>query len=115
MDERCSDVLVFFGATGDLAFREIFPALFALYQRGRLTIPVIGVARSPLTPEQFHQRARDSLWANRMYDERAFAGFARGLTYVSGDYRDAETYRNLDQVLEGFERPLFYMAIPPGM
>lgn len=115
MNTACSDVIVLFGATGDLAFKEIFPALFGLYKSGRFYGPVIGIARSSLSDGQFHQRARDSLIAKGCFQEDVFEAFVRNLSYLSGDYREPATYERLAQRLNGFMRPLFYMAIPPGM
>lgn len=108
-----SDAFVFFGATGDLAFKEIFPALFELFCQGGLMLPILGVARSELTREQFHDRARRSLIAYGTFQHEPFQKFIKQLSYLSGDYCDQTTYVQLEQHLEGFERPLFYMAVPP--
>lgn len=110
-----SDAFVFFGATGDLAFKEIFPALYALTGHGKLDMPIIGVARSALSGEQFQDRARDSLKASGAFDERDFEAFARRLHYLKGDYQDPATFERLEQALQEYSRPLFYMAIPPSM
>lgn len=115
MNEPRSDVFVFFGATGDLGFKEIFPALFALFRRNQLGGPIIGVARSSLTASQFRQRAQDSLKAYGIYQQDEFDAFARTLVYVSGDYRDMSTFERLQKALDGVSCPLFYMAVPPGM
>jgi glucose-6-phosphate 1-dehydrogenase len=110
-----SDALVFLGASGDLAFKEIFPALQGLVERGQLDVPIIGVARSGWTLEQFVARARASLEAQGQIDEAAFAKFARLIRYVDGDYREPTTFQNLRAALEGAKRPLFYLAIPPSL
>lgn len=110
-----SDALVLFGATGDLAQRKIFPALLGLYSRG-LELPVISISRSGIKREGLVQRAADGL------DRFAYAGDAQArekllanIDYVEGDYRDPETFRRLKQALAGFERPLYYLAIPPSL
>jgi len=114
-----SDAFVFFGATGDLAFRQIFPALLALTRDGHLDLPVIGVARSGLSLDQFRARARDSLAqygaADGEVDAATFARLAARLQYVSGDYNDGATYARLRQALGHAARPLHYLAIPPAM
>ena len=115
MDVQRSDAIVFFGATGDLGFKEIFPALFALFRDGQLNLPVIGVARSALSAAEFKDRAKNSLIEFGTYQAEAFDAFARTLTYLSGDYRDAKTFDDLDQALNDFSHPLFYMAVPPSM
>jgi len=110
-----SDALVFFGATGDLAYKMIFPALQAMARRGHLAFPVIGVAKSGWTLDQLRERARDSVEKHGGVDEKAFAELARRLRYVDGDYKDAETYKMLRQELDGAERPAHYLAIPPSL
>jgi glucose-6-phosphate 1-dehydrogenase len=111
-----SDALVFFGATGDLAYKKIFPALQAMVQRGRLDVPVIGVAKAGWNLEQLRERARASLAEHGGgVDETAFAELAKRLRYVDGDYRDAATFDALAKELAGAERPLHYLAIPPSM
>lgn len=115
MERSRSDVFIFFGATGDLGHKAIFPALFALFRNGQLRVPVIGMARSPLSRIEFHERAKNSLMENGTFDADAFDAFARHLSYLSGDYNDPETFERLDAKLSHFSRPLFYMAIPPNM
>lgn len=110
-----ADAFVFFGATGDLAFNKIFPALQALVRRGRLDIPVIGVGRSGWNLEQFRERARRSLEQHGSFDAAAFDRLAALLHYVDGDYRDDATFSLLRQALGDAERPLHYLAIPPSM
>ena len=110
-----ADALVFFGATGDLAFKKVFPALHALVQRGHLDVPVIGVASSGLSLEQFRQRARDSLQAHGGVDAQALRKLLDLLRYVGGDYADAATFGALRKALGAAQRPMHYLAIPPGM
>jgi glucose-6-phosphate 1-dehydrogenase len=110
-----SDALVFLGASGDLAFKEIFPALQALVRHGQIDVPIIGVARSGWTLEQFIGRARASLEAQGKIDEADFARFVQLLRYVDGDYNSVATFQRLRDVLGKAERPLFYLAIPPSL
>lgn len=110
-----SDALVFFGATGDLAAKQIFPALQALARRGSLGLPVIGVARSEWTLDRFREAAREALGRHGGVDPAGFATLAERLRYVSGDYRDPATFTRLAQVLAGAGRPLHYLAIPPSL
>jgi glucose-6-phosphate 1-dehydrogenase len=110
-----SDALVCFGASGDLAYKKIFPALQAMIRRGRLDMPVIGVARSEWTLEQFKARARDSLEKHGGVDPAAFAKLSSLLQYVQGEYGHPTTCEKLRQVLGGAKRPLFYLAIPPSL
>jgi glucose-6-phosphate 1-dehydrogenase len=109
-----SDALVLFGATGDLAYTQIFPALYAMTRRGRLNIPVIGIAKSLWTVEQLRARARDSVGAHGALDPRVFDRLAARLFYVAGDYHDATTFDRLRRALGALERPLFHLAIPPS-
>jgi glucose-6-phosphate 1-dehydrogenase len=110
-----SDAFVFFGATGDLAYKKIFPALQAMVARGDLDMPVIGVARAGWTIDQFRERARDSLEHNGGVDEAAFARLSAQLRYIEGDYNDAGTFERLRKALGDAKRPLHYLAIPPGL
>ena len=110
-----SDAFVFFGASGDLAYKKIFPALHALIRRGGLDMPIIGVARSEWTLEQFRQRARDSIEHDGGFDADAFAKLDARLHYISGDYNDPGTYARLRQALGQARRPLHYLAIPPAL
>jgi glucose-6-phosphate 1-dehydrogenase len=107
-----SDALVFFGITGDLAYKKIFPALQAMVRREHLAVPVIGVARSPMTREQLIDRARASVSEHGGLDEAAFAKLASLLDYVPGEYSDPDTYRRIRQAMGEARRPLFYLAIP---
>ena len=108
-----SDALVFFGATGDLAFKQIFPALQAMTQRGHLDLPVIGVAKPDWSDDQLRARARKSIEKHGQIDEKAFAELSSHLKYVAGDYGDATTYERLHLALGTAQRPLHYLAIPP--
>jgi len=115
MASPVSDAFVFFGATGDLAYKQIFPALQALIRRGDLNMPIVGVARAGWTLDKLRERARGSLQEHGGIDERAFARLRAQLKYVGGDYRDAATYERLRQALDGAARPLHYLAIPPSL
>jgi glucose-6-phosphate 1-dehydrogenase len=110
-----SDALVFFGITGDLAYKKIFPALHAMARRGQLDVPVVGVARSGWSTEQLVARARDSIEHHGGFDPAAFQTLASGLTYVDGDYRDATTYARLRGLLGAARHPLHYLASPPAL
>jgi len=115
MTTNRSDALVFFGATGDLAYKKIFPALQALIQHGELDMPIIGLARAGWTLDKLRQRARDSLEQNGGVDAEAFAKLSAQMQYVDGDYKDPATYQRLKQALGSAARPLHYLAIPPSM
>ena len=115
MEASHADALVFFGATGDLAYKQIFPALAALIQRHRITIPIIGVARASWTTEQLQARALASLADHGVKDPTTGAELARRLQYVGGDYQDPATYDRLRAALGSAQRPLHYLAIPPSM
>lgn len=109
-----SDALVFFGATGDLAYKKIFPALQALTRRGRLDVPVVGVAMGGYTREKLVERARASVTEYGGLDEVAFAKLAANLHYVDGDFSDLATFERMKKELGGAQRPLHYLAIPPS-
>lgn len=115
MDELLSDAFVFFGATGDLAYKKIFPALQAMIRRGALDVPVIGVAKAGWGLEQLRERARSSLQEHSTLDEAAFARLLTLLRYVDGDYADDQTFVRLREELGSAARPLYYLAIPPSM
>ncbi len=115
MNILSSDAFVFFGATGDLAYKKIFPALQALVERGNLNIPIIGVAREEWSLDQLRERARASLEDFGDVDPDAFTKLSSLLQYIHGDYRDAATYDRLKQALNGSARPLHYLAVPPGI
>jgi glucose-6-phosphate 1-dehydrogenase len=110
-----SDAFVFFGATGDLAYKMIFPALQSMIRRGHLEMPVIGVAKAGWTLDQFRARARASLEEHGGLDEAAFQKLLTLLRYVDGDYNDAATFDQLRAQLDGAARPIHYLAIPPSM
>jgi glucose-6-phosphate 1-dehydrogenase len=110
-----SDALVFFGATGDLAYKKIFPALHGMVKRGHLNVPVIGVAKSGWTLEQFRARALDSVEKHGGTDDAAFEKLSGLLRYVDGDYQDAATFNALAKELKGAERSTHYLAIPPHL
>jgi glucose-6-phosphate 1-dehydrogenase len=113
-----ADALVLFGATGDLAKRKLFPALYHLVRRGELKVPVIGVARSDWSDDDFRQHAQESVVANVPdYDEHVMRDMCGRLDLVQGDYGAPETWRDLAAALDdrGSETAVFYMAIPPDM
>jgi glucose-6-phosphate 1-dehydrogenase len=110
-----SDALVIFGATGDLAHKKIFPALQAMVRRGRLDVPVIGVARSPWNLDQFKARAKDSLENHGGVDSAAFQKLCSLLRYIPGEYGHPTTCAKLREVLGDAKHPLFYLAIPPSL
>src|SRR5579884_4411422 len=89
-----SDALVFFGATGDLAYKKIFPALQAMSKRGNLDIPIVGVAKAGWNLDQLRARARESVEKHGGLDREAFDRMCRLLRYVDGDYHDTSTFRN---------------------
>jgi len=113
MSDSHSDALVFFGATGDLAYKKIFPALQAMIKRGRLNVPVVGVAKAGWNLEQFRARAHDSLEKHGGVDAAAFEKLTGLLRYVDGDYQDAATFRAIRKELGSAQRPAHYLAIPP--
>ncbi|HWF86653.1 MAG TPA: hypothetical protein VG222_17465, partial [Vicinamibacterales bacterium] len=115
MSEPVADALVLFGATGDLAYEQIFPALQAMTRRGLLDVPVIGVAKPEWTIEQLRERARDSVEAHGGIDAGVFARLSARLSYVAGDYTEAATFAKLRDALGSATRPLFYLAIPPSL
>src|SRR5271156_6788575 len=115
MDNSRSDALVFFGATGDLAYKQIFPALQALVKRHNLNIPIVGVAKAGWNVDQLRARARDSIATHCGLDEADFAKLSALLNHVDGGYRDAAAYAQLRQALGQARRPLYYLAIPPSM
>ena len=110
-----SDALVFFGATGDLAYKKIFPALQSLIKRGRLSVPIVGVAKSGWTREQLVERARASVTEYGGLDAEAFPKLVQQLQYVDGDYNDAATFNQVKAHLGAAKHPIHYLAIPPSM
>src|ERR1700693_168019 len=113
MTKPHADALVFFGATGDLAYKKIFPALQAMVKRGRLEVPVIGVAKAGWNLEQLRARAHDSLEKHGGVDAAAFDKLSGLLRYVDGDYTDTATFQALRKELDGAQHPAHYLAIPP--
>jgi glucose-6-phosphate 1-dehydrogenase len=114
-DRPRSDALVFLGATGDLAYKKIFPALQAMARRGQLDFPVVGVAKAQYTREGLIERARASVTEHGGLDQKAFAVLAERLDYVDGDYNDVDTFRRLRKALGDKQRPAHYLAIPPSL
>ncbi|HEY3809482.1 MAG TPA: glucose-6-phosphate dehydrogenase [Steroidobacteraceae bacterium] len=114
-EHQHSDAFVFFGATGDLAYKQIFPALQALVRRGQLNSPIVGVGRSGWGGDKLIERARASIKAHGTYDEKAFAQLASLMRYVDGDYREPATFKRLHKALGGAKAPLHYLAIPPSV
>ena len=114
MNPNQSDTLVFFGATGDLAYKKIFPALQAMVKRGNLNVPVIGVAKAGWSLDQLKARARDSLEKHGGIDPAAFEKLSSLLRYVDGDYNDVATFQELRRELGQAKRPAYYLAIPPA-
>ena len=113
MSQNHSDAFVFFGATGDLAYKKIFPALQAMLKRGNLDVPVLGVAKSGWNLDQFKARAKDSLEKHGGLDPAAFQKLSGLLRYVDGDYNDPATFQAICKTLGSAHRPAFYLAIPP--
>ncbi len=110
-----SDALVLFGASGDLAYRKIFPALQALVRSGSLDMPVIGIARSGWTLEQLRERVRSSLLEHGTGGDAAAGRLLSLLRYVDGDYREAATHQRLRAALGETRHPLHYLAVPPSL
>ena len=113
MNSSHSDGLVFFGATGDLAYKKIFPALQAMAKRGHLNVPVVGVAKAGWNLDQLRARAKDSLEKHGGVDPAAFEKLIALLRYVDGDYQDPATFTGLRKELKGAHYPAHYLAIPP--
>jgi glucose-6-phosphate 1-dehydrogenase len=112
-----SDALVFFGMSGDLARKKIFPALYSMVKKGHLEVPVIGVASSQWTVKDLQQRARDSItqYGGGVDDEDAFDRLTSLLRYVDGNYNDPSTFKDLKKAIGQCKRPAHYLAIPPSM
>jgi glucose-6-phosphate 1-dehydrogenase len=115
MTETSANALVFFGATGDLAYKKIFPALHGMARRGHLAMPVIAVAKSGWTLDELRARAEESVDTHGGIDRDAFATLMRTLTYIDGDYGDPATFASLAAALDGRDRPAHYLAIPPAV
>ncbi len=109
-----ADVLVVFGITGDLAKVMTFRSLYRLEARGLLTCPIVGVAVDDWTVDQLIERAHDSIvGTGEQIDQKVFDSFKARLSYVSGDFKDAETYKRVGKAIEGAKVPVFYLEIPP--
>ena len=115
MKNTHSDALVFFGATGDLAYKKIFPSLQAMVKRGHLNVPVVGVAKAGWNLDQLRARAKDSLEKHGGLDPAAFEKLLGLLRYVDGDYQDPATFAALREQLKDSRRPAHYLAIPPAL
>ena len=115
MHDAHADALVFFGATGDLAYKKIFPALQAMVKHGHLHVPVIGVAKAGWNLAQLRARAHDSVEQHGGIDPAAFAQLSGLLRYVDGDYHAPTTFQSLRKALGSAQRPAYYLAIPPGL
>jgi glucose-6-phosphate 1-dehydrogenase len=116
MSDTHADALVFYGATGDLAYKKIFPALQRMIKRGALDVPVVGIAKQGWKLEQLQARARDSLEKHGGgVDPDAFAKLVSLLRYVDGDYEAPATFEALRAALGGASRPVHYLAIPQGL
>jgi glucose-6-phosphate 1-dehydrogenase len=113
LDQPYSDAVVFFGATGDLAYKQIFPSLQKLAKRGKLAGPVIGVAKAGWNLDQFKQRAQDSVEKHGGLDPVGFPQLLAKLRYVDGDYNDPQTFANVRTELGAAKHPIHYLAIPP--
>jgi glucose-6-phosphate 1-dehydrogenase len=113
VSESHSDALVFFGATGDLAYKKIFPSLQAMVKRGTLDVPVVGVAKADWNLDQLRARAHDSLEEHGGVDRAAFDKLCGLLRYVDGDYKDPATFSAIRRELGSRKRPAHYLAIPP--
>src|SRR5215471_3490150 len=111
-----ADALVFFGATGDLAYKKIFPSLQAMFRRGNLSVPVIAVAKSGWNLQQLQERARASVAEHGGgVDPDAFPKLLKLLQYLDADYTDPATFTKLRQMLGSAQRPTHYLAIPPSL
>jgi len=115
MNNSHSDALVFFGATGDLAYKKIFPALQAMAKRGHLDVPVVGVARGGWNLDQLRERAKDSVEKHGGINHTAFDKLCSLLRYVGGDYNDPATFQSLRKELGSAQHPAYYLAIPPAL
>lgn len=115
MDQPISDALVFFGATGDLAYKQIFPSLQRLAKRGKLAGPVIGVAKAGWNLDQLKARAKDSVEKHGGIDPEGLENLLQRLCYVDGDYGDSSTFEEVRKQLGNAKHPLHYLAIPPSL
>ena len=110
-----SDAFVFFGATGDLAYKKIFPALYAMVHKGELTIPIIGIARAGWSLDKLRERARASVQEAGDVEPECFAKMLALMRYVDGDYADPETFKKLKESMGLASKPIHYLAIPPSL
>ncbi len=110
-----SDAFVFFGATGDLAYKKIFPALQAMIINGGLDMPIVGIARPGWTLDKLRDHAKASLTEHGSLDAKAFAKLSKQMRFIGGDYNDAKTFTALKEVLKDSKRPIHYLAIPPSL
>lgn len=115
MTDTYSDSLIFFGITGDLAYKQIFPALYSMVQKGHLDMPIIGVAGRPWSDQQLRDHVHDSLKEHGDVDEAVFARLSPMIKYISGNYNDEATYSKIRSALGNARRPLYYLAIPPSL
>ena len=116
MNKAVADALVFFGATGDMAHKKIFPALYRLYKDGKLDVPVIGVAKQGWGLDQLVNYARDSIKEHQpSLDEAVLSKFLQHLHYIDGDYLEQSTFDEIKQELGSAQHPLYYLAIPPSL
>ena len=115
MEAAQSDALVFFGASGDLAFKQIFPALLGLVANEGVNVPIVGVAKAGWGVDQLRARATDSVKQHGSTDAAGLAKLLGLLRYVDGDYNDPQTFAQLKEALGGAKRPLHYLAIPPSL
>jgi glucose-6-phosphate 1-dehydrogenase len=113
MSQVKSDALVFYGATGDLAYKKIFPALHMMVKRGNLNSPIIGVARGDYDLDKLRARAKESIQKHGQFEEESYKKFCSLLAFVGGDYTDQETFRRIREALGGANNPTHYLAIPP--
>ena len=115
-NEMRSDALVFFGISGDLAHKKIFPALYAMAKHKALTVPLIGVAAPHWSLAQLRKHAKDSIkQAGKIDDRAALSHLLSRMQYVGGDYNDPATFIALKQALDSARRPAHYLAIPPAL
>src|SRR6202046_3575133 len=115
MTAKPSDAIVFFGATGDLAYKQIFPSLLGLVRDEGLNVPIVGVAKSGWGLDQLKDRAKDSLGQHGLTDQAAQDKLLSLLRYVDGDYADPATFSKLHDELGESKRPLHYLAVPPSL
>jgi len=115
MSSTESDAFVFFGATGDLAYKKIFPALYAMVRKGGFNMPIVGMARANWNLDKLKERARSSVQNAGDFDDACFARLAALLRYVDGDYADPATYTKLKAAIGLSKSPIHYLAIPPSM